>query len=249
LSTPVYGVAIGIPLNKASTGPFAQFQNCDDNEESLTKLVMQLVRQIPGSDPDHDAIHMQAVSFRDRANKVLEGYSEPLSVKETDSQIGDPSVAKLFEEIKVMFQDLPSRIDSRVSETPARSRRRRRIDPRMIMYIMDRFAEERLDPIPLMILASMFRDDVPWVYETSMSVARAIQSGDSVSIDAALRRLVRAIEVTSRLPFLEDIGIARDMQSILMEMPMLIDRLMRRYSSQSERDIIVGKSGKKDEPE
>ena len=44
LDTPVFGVALGIPLSNANRGPFAQFQNCDDNEDSLTKLVMQLVR-------------------------------------------------------------------------------------------------------------------------------------------------------------------------------------------------------------
>jgi hypothetical protein len=59
LNTPVYGIALGIPLNRANTGPFAQFQNSDDNEESLTKLVMQLVGRIPNSEPDRDAIYQR----------------------------------------------------------------------------------------------------------------------------------------------------------------------------------------------
>jgi hypothetical protein len=33
--TPVHGIAFGIPLNKVSTGPFYQFQNSDDSEDSL----------------------------------------------------------------------------------------------------------------------------------------------------------------------------------------------------------------------
>ena len=52
LSTPVYGIALGIPLSRVSVGPFYQFQNCDDTEESLTKLVMQLSRRIPSLEPD-----------------------------------------------------------------------------------------------------------------------------------------------------------------------------------------------------
>lgn len=43
LDTPILGVALGIQLKDASTGPFAQFQNCSDDEASLTKLVFQLV--------------------------------------------------------------------------------------------------------------------------------------------------------------------------------------------------------------
>lgn len=43
LDTPILGVALGIELKTASTGPFAQFQNCADDDDSLTKLVFQLV--------------------------------------------------------------------------------------------------------------------------------------------------------------------------------------------------------------
>src|SRR3982750_3300689 len=35
LSTTVLGIALGIPLNKANNGPFAQFQNCGDDKDSL----------------------------------------------------------------------------------------------------------------------------------------------------------------------------------------------------------------------
>src|SRR5690242_4684739 len=30
LDAPVLGIVLGIPLSRANTGPFAQFQNCDD---------------------------------------------------------------------------------------------------------------------------------------------------------------------------------------------------------------------------
>ena len=56
LSTPVHGIALGIPLKRLGTGPFYHFQNCDDSEESLTKLVMQLCDRIPSLEPDADEI-------------------------------------------------------------------------------------------------------------------------------------------------------------------------------------------------
>ena len=59
LETPILGVALGIPLKEASSGPFAQFQNCADDEESLTKLVFQLVERIPNSEPDEETIRFQ----------------------------------------------------------------------------------------------------------------------------------------------------------------------------------------------
>jgi hypothetical protein len=116
LDTPILGVAIGIQLKDASTGPFAQFQNCGDDEDSLTKLVFQLVDRIPNSEPDRDTIKFQVGKFKVKANEILEKIGKPDKKQVTIKQ--DVSVneienssAKLFEEIKVMFQDLPSRID------------------------------------------------------------------------------------------------------------------------------------------
>ena len=56
MNIPVFGVALGIPLAKASTGPFAQFQNCGEDSDSLTKLVTQLMCRIPGAEPDKDTV-------------------------------------------------------------------------------------------------------------------------------------------------------------------------------------------------
>jgi len=39
LDKPVFGVVVGIELDLATKGPFAQFQNAGDDEESLTKCV------------------------------------------------------------------------------------------------------------------------------------------------------------------------------------------------------------------
>jgi hypothetical protein len=43
LGTTVFGLVLGLPLDAASKGPFAQFQNSGSDEDSLMKLVTQLV--------------------------------------------------------------------------------------------------------------------------------------------------------------------------------------------------------------
>ena len=43
LDKQVFGVVVGVQLDQATKGPFAQFQNSGDDEDSLTKLVLQLV--------------------------------------------------------------------------------------------------------------------------------------------------------------------------------------------------------------
>jgi hypothetical protein len=104
---------LGIPLAKASTGPFAQFQNCGDDSDSLTKLVTQLMCRIPNAEPDKDTVKMQVDIFKTRIAELQK--SLPASTKKTQLERDtDESVAKLFEEIKVMFKDLPGRIDKRI---------------------------------------------------------------------------------------------------------------------------------------
>jgi len=56
LNTPVYGLALGLEPGRANVGPFAQLKNCDDKEESLTRLVLKLLSRIPESEPDPDAV-------------------------------------------------------------------------------------------------------------------------------------------------------------------------------------------------
>jgi len=118
LGTPILGVALGISLKDASSGPFAQFQNCADDEDSLTKLVFQLVDRIPNSEPDEDTIKFQVGKFKESIAGILKKSSKVTTEESTESSSKDNSSAKLFEEIKVMFKDLPSRIEGNMYLEP-----------------------------------------------------------------------------------------------------------------------------------
>jgi hypothetical protein len=79
---PVLIIALGVPVELASTGPFAQFQNSDDHEDSLMKLVTQLVRKVPGLDPDNNTIKKQVRAFKKQASKALAKITEFKTSKE-----------------------------------------------------------------------------------------------------------------------------------------------------------------------
>ena len=173
LSTTVLGIALGIPLNKANNGPFAQFQNCSDDEDSLTKLVLQLVKRIPNSEPDEEIVKDQVKALRQKLLELLK--KQPLSAKTGENVVEETSIAKLFEEVKIMFQDLPSRIDRRL-DPESMLRKRRRFHPKIIDEVMHLgFASE--DPnISFLVFVSLFRDEFPWIYEIGMDTYRAIKN-------------------------------------------------------------------------
>jgi hypothetical protein len=243
LGTPVYGIALGIPLSRANAGPFAQFQNCDDNDESLTKLVMQLVRRIPGSEPDHDAIQMQVQTFKTRVAKALEVLAQQ-GGDEAANPVDDTSVAKLFEEVKIMFQDLPSRIESRPSDDSDSRRRRRfrRFHPMMIDEMMHMVGSGPADPIGIVILASFFRDDFPWLYELGMEAYRAARGGKVRETELALVRFQHTCEITLHGPFAEEFA-SKESHMMLMEIPRMLDRVAHRVLGMNQKTTRSKRSG------
>ncbi|MGA2674563.1 MAG: toll/interleukin-1 receptor domain-containing protein [Terracidiphilus sp.] len=61
----VFGIALGIPLDEAATGPFAQFQNSPDEEDAITTLVLQLIKRHPQAAPREEAVRRQVQAFRE----------------------------------------------------------------------------------------------------------------------------------------------------------------------------------------
>lgn len=249
LDTPVYGVAFGIPLSKANTGPFAQFQNCDDKEESLMKLVLQLLSRIPDSDPDREAVQTQVKSFTQRADEILVELQGKESEQEgTDQYTDASSIANLFEEIKVMFQDLPSRVENKLAEgTPTRQRRLRHFHPMMLEEMTYRVSDDTSDPIGLLILAGFVRDDLPWMYEIIMEAYRQAKHGNINEARESFRQLRQIGKSMMRGPWLEEMEIhPKELDMLMMELPVFMDRYLRRFEAKTKKNKI---RSKKDESE
>ena len=79
--------------------------------------------------------------------------------------------------------------------------------PGMVLDMTHRMADGPDDPIQLLVAASMFREDLPWLYELALEAYRAIRSGDSKLAHNSFNRFKDALEVIRRGPFLEMLGI------------------------------------------
>lgn len=190
LDTPILGVALGIELKTVSTGPFAQFQNCGDDDDSLTKLVFQLVNRIPSSEPDRDTIRFQVGKFKSSIEGILKGLATPsnsaASAKRQKLDEIENSSAKLFEEIKIMFQDLPSRIERNDISRP--SRRRKRLHPGMIEELI---FSTKSPALSIRIGLGLMSDLLPWVYDEGCLLLVKIQAARS---PATRKKLIMELE-------------------------------------------------------
>ena len=115
---PIIGIALGIPLSKASTGPFGQFKNCGDDVESLTTLIMQLAKRIPGLEPDTGIVKTQVQAFKNEADvviKKLAGVGGPEQKDESQKvafRSNTGSVSSGLSEVALAILDLYHQKDS-----------------------------------------------------------------------------------------------------------------------------------------
>lgn len=185
--TKVFGIALGVPFAKATSGPFARFQNCEAKEDSLTTVVLELIRRNQSARPREEAVRRQVAAFLGEIDPMLKkrvgGAAE---AEEMDAT----AAAKLFEEVKVMFRDLPSRVEGHLREHGV-ARRRRRVHPAMFEE-MFHFARAEGSDNPgtaWLFISSFFREEVPWLSEIGLQLYRAYQAGDAKQVDQAQRAL------------------------------------------------------------
>lgn len=244
LQTPVHGVALGVPLNRVSSGPFYQFQNSDDSEDSLTKLVLQLCRRISGLEPELDVVSAQVKVFKQKVEDVLTKLQLPEENKEVP-QANEATVAKVLEEMKLIVRELPMRIEQQIIESPDRykSRKLRQFHPMMIDEMAHMISRRSDSPIGLLVIASVIKEDFPWLYELAVEAYRTVKSGDYRETKEVVRAFRDAVDFTLRGPFMKEFGFySKDARMQLEELSLVIEHYMHQVDkprSKESKDEVV----------
>ena len=191
LDTQVLGLALGIPFQNVNNGPFSQFQNCAYDVDSITKLVMQLLGRIPDAEPDEDTVKGSVEKFVEHINKLM-------NIEEDEYLSEASSSAKLFEEIKEMYQDLPGRISQSVINEKRRNFRHI-FHPEMLRGLM-RFSKDKR--VAMLMVLSLFKEDFPWIYEAGRDILDT-PADDRESIKYKRDAFKRLIEMTFHGPMME----------------------------------------------
>jgi hypothetical protein len=76
LDAKAIGLILGIPADKARTGPFGVLQNCENDEHQITKLVLQLIRRDPDVSQEEEGVRPHVKKFRSRVKTLLEAQEE-----------------------------------------------------------------------------------------------------------------------------------------------------------------------------
>jgi hypothetical protein len=239
LETTVLGLALGVPLERVSTGPFGQFQNCGDDEDSLTRLVMQLLQRNPDASPREEAVRIQVKLFIEALSKILEKKPKKAGSDHGDE---DQNIAKLFEEVKAMVRELPERVDERVRTTSRRALGKgiRRFHPKMVEEILFRARSSsgrHSNASALLFVLSLVKDEAIWIYEPGMAIYRAMLTGDLAAVVTAHKQFTFSMEFSLESSiFREFVRFGDEDQYMYMRhIPEIIDRFVREYIASAPR--------------
>jgi hypothetical protein len=144
----------------------------DGSIDSITKLVLDLVRKVPGLDPSQLHVEQLVQGFHKKSIEILAQTQKAL--KTNAQEASENIIAKLFEEVKIMFETLPSRIENRLE--PDLKRKRKKLHPRMLEELMHLAIEIKNPNIPFLMLISIYKDDLPWIYEMGLETYRSLKA-------------------------------------------------------------------------
>jgi hypothetical protein len=237
LNTTVFGVALGVPLEQVSSGPFGQFQNCSDDEDSLTKLVTQLMRRNPDASPREEAVRMQVGLFRSKVKAILKSDGKLAASPQISTE---QNVAKLFEEVKAMVRDLPERLDE-LTNFHASRRSSYTFDPRALDMIMHEGEDKEggLSTSWLMVVSAV-KDDLPWISGAGWEFYQALKGRKAEEIRKARLRMHEAISLAERV-----VGMVSDRDSKSM---FILRRMHEWVEMAVKRNPIASRNRRPDLP-
>lgn len=226
LETPVHGLALGVPLARVSgSGPFYQFQNSDDSEDSLKKLVVQLCKRVPGLEPDEGVIEAQVLEFKKAITGALQRIAVPATSQK--AEVADVAGAKVLEEMKSVVRELSVRLDHSIAVGIERGRPRRRTNPGMLMELAERMSKRTGNPSGLLVLTSPLRDEFPWVYDLALIAYNALVSGQRDLANRSLDALREALHLIVDGPFGEELSGGHESR-VWRELPYLLEHFLTR---------------------
>ena len=106
------------------------------------------------------------------------------------------------------------------------------------------------DPIGILIIASLVRDNFPWLYEIGVEAYRSAKTGGERETMKSLTMFRDAAELTMRGPFMEGMGLrSKEVHMMMHEIPMIIDHYIERRDKPIQKRSIRKRIKNEDESE
>lgn len=188
---------------KEVTGPLAQFQAAKLDSAGVLNLILGLNKASSGPVPDQKIDKLFSALWAD-----LEKQLAMVPKSATPTRQSRPQ-GEILEELVAGVRNVESRVRDIVDEDSffRKRRKRHRVHPGMILDMSRQLSFRSRDPIQIMMLATLVRDEIPWLYELALEFFRTRRISHGRFNDYARKQLQEALQMLERGPYAEEIGV------------------------------------------
>ena len=228
LDAKVIPLLYGLEISDLS-GPLSQFQ-AQKLEESGVMAIVKSINKVSETKTSEQIVDQLVPALWPRLRETLEAIpdTEP-SEKHMRPQ------HEILEELVTSVRGINSRMGE-LEELAGRDdgyrrRRMRRFHPRMFDEMSMIAREDGGAPMQLLMLAGLFREDLPWLAEVLAEAYREIRDGHAESAERTISRLRRTLKhmMHSKM-FFEMVGGSKEAMMMTEDLPMLLDMALHRLN-------------------
>jgi len=200
-------------------GPLAQFQAKKLDRDGVNEVLSSLNQAAQHPVPEARAKQLFEALWPQFSTQIATIPKQPASAKPIRPH------QEVLEELVSGVRSLESRfktLEESVNSDSARrlrTRRLRRFHPMMLHEMSHMTGGKPGDPIGILILASMLKDDAPWLYELGVEVYHIAKRGRTPEAQQAIRRFRKVLDFSLHGPFAEEMGFhPKELHMMLREM-------------------------------
>ncbi len=227
LDSKVIPLLYGLELSDLS-GPLSQFQ-AQKLEESGVLEIVKAINKVPENKTSEQIVDQLVPALWPRLQDALNSIPD----SETNERHMRPQ-HEILEELVTGVRGINTRmrdIEPELSDRDISYRRKkiRRFHPRMLEEMLMVSEDEGGGPLQLLILAGLYREDLPWIAELLTEAYREIRDGNIGSAEKTILRLRRMMKnmMHSKM-FYELSGGSKELMMLADELPMYLDMAMHR---------------------
>jgi len=154
-------------------------------------------------------------------------------VSKLEAKIGTSDGEGALDEIQNAVRSLTRRFDDRFEASSFIFRRSKRFHPMMFQELMH-MSRRSSSAVGLLIVASMFRDTIPWLYEIGLDAYRELKKGYSQKAIQAIDEFKEMAELMMHGPWGREIfGRTKEMMYMLEELEPILDRITKMIEEES----------------
>lgn len=148
------------------------------------------------------------------------------SLNKVESRIGTKDQQGMLDEIQNELRALPGRLEENCEFPRMAWMRRGRMHPRMLVDMIHMFPGQP-EGLGILVVASIFRDAMPWIYELGLETYRVARRGPGAEAASAIKEFRHTVELSLHGPWSREFfGRSKDTFMLMEEMEPMLERLL-----------------------